>query len=260
VDFWDITKLLARRWLVVLPLLLVAAALTALAMAQVKPDYTATAYVQLVPPVMGASMPGQATADESNPWLGLGVQTLGNAAIVTVTDPGVTDQLHAAGYSDSYTVTIAESSPLITFEVVGRSPEQARQTAEQLIDRLDKSVATLQTTYGVTEADSIVTHRLDVRPSVKRSTGKVKRALVAAGGAGLLVVIAATVGIDAWLRRRQRRREPTQDTSSSLQTAVVTVSGNGAGRSEPHLVSMTSSVSNAPRVGNSGDDDGGLAN
>jgi hypothetical protein len=258
VDFWDITKLLVRRWTVALPLLLVAAALTALALTQVKPDYIATAYVQLVPPVLGEPQPGQATADQSNPWLGLGVQTLGNAAIVTVTYPGVADQLHAAGYSDTYTLTMAESTPLITFEVVGDSPGQARQTTEQLIDRFDRSVATLQTTYGVPQPDSIVTHRLDGGTSVKKSTGKVKRALVAAVGAGLLVIIAATVGIDAWLRRRQLRRELGQDASASLQTAVIEVSGNGAGRSEPHLVAMSSS-GNAPRVGNGGDSDGGLA-
>ena len=260
MDFWDITKLLARRWMVVLPLLVVAVALTALTVSNVKPDYTATAYVQLVPPVTGATQPGQPTADQSNPWLGLGVQTLGNAGIVTVTDPGVADQLHAAGYSDSYTLTMDESSPLITFEVVGQSPEQAKRTTEQLIDRFDRSVATLQATYGVPQGFSIVTHRLDASTSVKKSTGKVKRALVAAGGAQLLLIIAAAVGIDAWLRRRHRRREQGQEATQPLATEVVTVAGNGAGRSEPHLVSMTSSANSAPHVGTGGDGDGGVAN
>lgn len=259
MDFWDITKLLARRWMVVLPLLLVAVALTALTVTNVKPDYTATAYVQLVPPVTGATPPGQATADQSNPWLGLGVQTLGNAAIVTVTDPGVADQLHAAGLSDSYTLTMADSSPLITFEVVGQAPEQAKRTTEQLIDRFDRSVATLQATYGVPQGYSIVTHRLDAATSIKKSTGKVKRALIAAAGAGLLLIIAATVGIDTWLRRGHRRRELGQDATQPLATEVVTVSGNGAGRSEPHLVTMTSSANSAPHLGNGGDGDGGLA-
>lgn len=260
MDFWDVTRLLARRWRLVLPLAAVAAALAALTMAQVKPDYVATAYVQLVPPVTGAPQPGKATADQANPWLGLGVQTIGNAAIVTVTDLAVTDQLHAAGYSDSYTVTMAQSSPLITFEVVGHSPEQARHTTEQLIDRFDNSVGALQTAYGVPAADSIITHRLDGGTSVKTSTGKVKRALVAATAAGLLVIIAATVGIDAWLRRRQPRRTPRRDVSSSSpENAAVKVGGNGATRSEPQLVAMTSSGGNAPRAGNGGDGEGGLA-
>jgi hypothetical protein len=259
VDFWDITKLLVRRWMVAVPLLLIAATFAALTVTRVKPDYIATAYVQLVPPVLGEPQPGQATADQSNPWLGLGVQTLGNAAIVTVTDPGVTEQLHAAGYSDSYTLTMADSSPLITFEVVGHSPAQATQTTEQLISRFNRSVAALQTTYGVPQPDAIVTHRLDGGTSVKQSDGKVKRALIAAAGAGLLVIIAATVGIDAWLRRRQLRRQLDQGTSSSLETAVINV-GNGAGRSEPHLVTMTSSATNAPRAGDGGDSDGSLAN
>ncbi len=260
MDFWDITKLLARRWMVVLPSLLVVSALTALFVGQMKPDYVATSYVQLVPPVMGAPQPGQATADEANPWLGLGVQTIGNAAIVTVTDLAFTNQLHAAGYSDSYTVTISDSTPLVTFEVVGHSPEQAKQTTEQLIDRFNKSVVDLQATYRVPQADVIITHRLDNGTSVKKSDGNVKRALIAAIGAGLLVVIAATVGIDAWLRRRRPRPERGHDAAPSLQNAVVSVGGNGAGRAEPHLVGMTSSASNAPLAGTGGDSDGGLAN
>ena len=95
-----------------------------------------------MPPVIGQTKPGQATADQRNPWIGLGLQTIGNAAIVTVTDLSVAKRLEAQGLSDSYTVTMAQTSSLITFEVVGNSPEQARRTADQLIERFDKSVAT----------------------------------------------------------------------------------------------------------------------
>jgi capsular polysaccharide biosynthesis protein len=205
VDFWDITKLLVRRWMIVLPMLVISATLAVVTMKQVKPDYVATAYVQLVPPVNGDSRPGQPTVDQRNPWIGLGLQTIGNAAIVQVTDLSVVDDLQAAGYSDSYTVTMAQSSPLITFEIVGTSPHQSQVTAEQLIERFNKSLTTLQTAYGVTTADLITGRRLDVGTNVKESSSKVKRALVAVAGAGLLVTIAVTVGVDAWLRRRQRR-------------------------------------------------------
>ena len=50
MDFWDITKLLVRRWMVAVPLLLLSAGITGVTVSQVKPDYVATAYVQLVPP------------------------------------------------------------------------------------------------------------------------------------------------------------------------------------------------------------------
>jgi capsular polysaccharide biosynthesis protein len=238
VDFWDITKLLARRWMIVLPLLALSAGLVVAAMSRVQPDYVGTAYVQLVPPVSGQTKPGGATADQRNPWIGLGLQTIGNAAIVTVTDVSFADQLHANGFSDSYTVTMAQSSPLITFEVVGKSPEQARRTAEQLIDRFDKSVGDLQTSYGVSKTDSITSRRLDIGTNVKKSTSKVKRALVAVAGAGLLLTIATTVGVDAWLRRRQRRQAPGAPgpATPSQRASTVAAHSNGDHRTEPHRV------------------------
>jgi hypothetical protein len=207
VDFWDLTKLLVRRWLIVLPMLALSAALAVLTVNKVQPDYVAIAYVQLVPPVFEQTKPGQATPDQRNPWLSLGLQTIGNAAIVTVTDTSVIEELKASGYSDSYTLTMGQTSPLITFQVVGTTAQQAQQTAEQLVDRFSKSVATLQRAYGVSPGDSISARRLDLGTNVKMSTSKVKRAGIAVAGAGLLLTAGSTVGLDAWLRRRRRRRE-----------------------------------------------------
>jgi capsular polysaccharide biosynthesis protein len=206
VDFWDITKLLVRRWTIMVPLLLVSVALGVLAMTKVQPDYDATAHVQLVPPVAGASTPGQATADQRNPWIGLGLQTIGNAGIVTITDLSVTDELHREGLSDSYTVVMTEGSPLINFEIVGKSPEQATATTDELISRFDKTITSLQTSYGVPQSDLITTHRLDLGTNVKKSTSKIKRAAIGVAGAGVLLTVAVTVGADAWLKRRSRGR------------------------------------------------------
>ena len=126
VDFWDLTKLLARRWVIVLPMLAVSALLAVLTVGQVKPDYVATAYVQLVPPVLEQTKPNQATPDQRNPWLGLGLQTIGNAAVVTVQDKSVVDMLKASGLSETFTLTMAQQSPLVTFEIVGSTALQAR--------------------------------------------------------------------------------------------------------------------------------------
>jgi capsular polysaccharide biosynthesis protein len=251
VDFWDITKLLVRRWMIVLPMVVLSGALAVVAMSHVKPDYVGTAYVQLVPPVTGATKPGEATADQRNPWIGLGLQTIGNAAIVTLTDVSVAEELHAKGYSGAYTVTMAQSSPLITFEIVGDSPDQAKRTAEQLISRFDNSVASLQTSYGVSKADSISSHRLDEGTNVKKSTSKVKRALVAVAGAGLLLTIAVTVGVDAWLRRRQRRLAGTEPVAaaSPRRTSTVGAHSNGQRGPEPYLVTMTGALNGSANRG-----------
>jgi hypothetical protein len=247
VDFWDITKLLVRRWMILVPMLVLSGVLAVLAMNRVEPDYIATAYVQLVPPIVGETKPGETTADQRNPWIGLGLQTIGNAAIVTVTDVSVADKLHAAGYSDSYTVTMGDRSPLITFEIVGKSPNQAKQTAEQLVDRFNNSVSSLQTSYGVRQADWITTRRLDLGTNVKESNSKVKRALVAVAGAGVLLTIATTVGVDAWLRRRQRRRDGVEPSVPARPAFAVAARGNGDHRSDTYLP-MVSNPTNGGSV------------
>lgn len=216
MDFWDLTKLLVRRWMIVLPMLVLSAGLAALTIVQVKPDYVATAYVQLVPPVLGETKPGQATAEQRNPWIGLGLQTIGNAAIVTVTERSVEEQMKALGYSDSYTLALGSSDsstatwgspiPMVRFEIVGTSEAQARATANELVERFSQSVGDLQSTYQVARKDAITARRLDLGTNVEASTSKVKRAFAAVLAAGLLLSAACTVGIDAWLRQRQRRR------------------------------------------------------
>lgn len=246
MDFWDLTKLLARRWMIVLPMLVLSGALAVTAMSHVKPDYVATAYVQLVPPSDDRTKPGQATVDRRNPWIGLGLQTIGNAAIVSVTDASVADELNASGLSASYTVTMAPTSPLITFEVVGSSSAESRRTADQLIDVFNKSVASLQTSSSVAQNDSISTRRIDTGTNIKKSTSKVKRALVAVAGAGLLLTVGATVAIDAWLRRRQRGRagadQASAVTPSRRQTPAAAAHTNGDHRPERRLVPMANVV------------------
>jgi capsular polysaccharide biosynthesis protein len=214
LDFWDLTKVLFRRWRIAIPLLLLTAGLTVLTFSMVKPNYVSTSYIQLVPPVPQPAKPNQPVVELRNPWLSQGLQTLGNAAIVTILDQSVIDHMKSVGFSDSYTVEMGSSSPLVTVEVVAKSRPQAEGTADELVSRFNMSITSLQTAYGVTETDLITARRLDLGNNVEKSSSNVKRALVAVFGAGLLLTIAATVGIDAWLRRRRGPSPSTIDVAA----------------------------------------------
>jgi capsular polysaccharide biosynthesis protein len=226
LDFWDITKLLVRRWQVALPLLLLSAVITGVTVSQVKPDYVATAYVQLVPPAaVKNTTPEQqlTTADQRNPWLAQGLETLGNAAIVQALDLSVVEEFKRTGYADVYTVTMGQNSPLVTFEITGTSARQARDTAEKLVTVFTDSVARLQTSLAVTEPNLITVKRLDLGGNVVKSTSKIKRALIAVAAAGILLTAGLTIGIDAWLRRRitGRRTQFDEDDLESSATAPL---------------------------------------
>jgi hypothetical protein len=206
LDFWDLTRLLLRRWYFAVPALALTAIASVWTMVGVPPNYVASAYVQLAPPISQPSAPGTQSLDQRNPWIALGMYNLANAAILTVQQAGVVESLKASGYSESFTATLNSSSPLVTFEVTGSSPKQAIDTTNELIQRFTTSVRDLQVdTYGVSTNDLVVARRIDSGTNIAESDGRVKRALVAVAGLGLLLTLAFTVGMDALLGRRARR-------------------------------------------------------
>lgn len=206
MDFWDLTKLLFRRWYVAGPLLLLTLAGTFIASQRIEPDYVATSYVQLVPPAITPKQSDGKAARPRNPWLDLGVSSLGKAGLLTVQDQKVVESLKKSGRSDDFTLTLDSSLPIVTFEVIGDTEDQASSTAEELIKRFDASVATLQKEYGAASDQSITTRQLDLGDNVTESTSKVKRALVAIGAVGLLLTVALTITVDAVVRRRRAGR------------------------------------------------------
>ncbi|WP_213456083.1 hypothetical protein [Rhizomonospora bruguierae] len=206
VDFWDLTKLLFRRWYVAVPLLLLSLAGAASVAVTVRPDYVATSYVQLVPPTAPEAKPGEQPPTPRNPWLSMGLGSLSGAATITVSDSTVLKQLKAKGYSENFTLKMEGQLPIVKIEVIGDSPEQAGDTAQELVRLLDENVNALQAKYNVARQDLIVTQRLDLGDNLSESSSKVKRALVAVAGAGVLLSAGVTIATDAWLRKRARRR------------------------------------------------------
>ena len=130
MDFWDLTRLLLRRWYFAVPALALTAIASVWTLVGVSPNYIATAYVQLAPPTSKPTLPGEQSLDQRNPWIGLGTYNLANAAVLTVQQQAVVETLKANGYSESFTATLNSSSPLVTFEVTGSSAKQAIDTTK----------------------------------------------------------------------------------------------------------------------------------
>ena len=215
MDFWDLTKLMFRRWYVSVPLFLVAVGATLYVATRVEPDYVATSYVQLVPPAVTPKAKDDTKATARNPWLDLGLASLTKAGMISVQDQKVVKQLKSDGFSDDFTLTQDAQLPIVTFEVIGDDEAQATLTSERLVKRFSDSVETLQKAYGAPGDQMITAHRLDLGDNVKESTSKVKRALIAVAAVGVLLAAALTVAVDAWLRRRQRNRNSKKADASS---------------------------------------------
>ncbi|HEY7224965.1 MAG TPA: hypothetical protein VH561_15430 [Micromonosporaceae bacterium] len=207
MDFWDLTRVLFRRWYLSVPGLVLTIIASAGMLVTGHPKYVATSYVQVAPPVARKTTAGEPSLAERNPWMGLGAQTLANTAMVTVTEPSVLASLRAAGYSDTFTATLDNYSPLVTFEVTGATREQAIATTDEVIRRFTASVTDLQVNvYGVAPEDQASAKRLDTGNNITESTSSILRAAVAVGGVFLLLTLGLTIGVDALATRRIRRR------------------------------------------------------
>ena len=220
-----------RRWKVSLPLLLLAAGATTLVAFTVKPDYTMTSYIQFIPAKVAVT-DNVINAAARNPWNQLGLDTLGQASIYTTQTQDFLDSLKAGNHTDNFTLTITYPNPIVTVEVVGKTPEDASETTGLIVSRLRASAQSLQEQSGVQPRDLIPTQRLDQGKNIVASGGKVKRALAAVAAAGLLLTAGGTVGFDALVRRRNRKREALaaaqeHDEAAAEEEAPVVPAANG---------------------------------
>jgi hypothetical protein len=205
VDFWDITKLIFRRWYVALPLLLATIAGTAYTYVSVKPDYVLTSYVQVIPPTVPAD--SQSNTGPRNPWALLGLGSLSQAAIYSTQDQKFLNQLAADGHSTSISITMGYPEPIVTIEVVAPTQIETETTTQLVIKKFMDSARALQAQYGARPQDMITMQRLDQGENLKTSGSKVKRALVVVAGIGILLTAALTILFDSIMRRRAKRRQ-----------------------------------------------------
>lgn len=215
MDLWDLTRLLFRRWYIALPILLTSVLTAALVGQSVKPDYRATGNVVMIPAPGPASptatpKPGDKVRPK-NPWVDLGLESLGNAAILKVLDQKTLKSLADAGLSDSIIVQMTARTPILFVETVGTSPAQATATVREVIRLLMAEVAEQQRRFGVLPQDTITTLTLTDGADVEAVTSKVKRVLIVIVGLGLLVTAGGTIGLDVLLRRRRRSRQAEAD-------------------------------------------------
>ena len=203
-----------------------------------KPDYTMTSYVQLIPAKV-APTDNPTSASLRNPWNQLGLNTLGQASIYATQDQKFLDALKAANHTDNFTLTMTYPNPIVTVEVVGSGPADARDTTQLVIDRLRASAESLQRGSGVTDVDMIKTQRLDQGLNLLPSRSKVKRAILAVAAAGLVMTAGGTVGFDALMRRRSRKRKERDQAEAPEQEAPATAVANAP----------ATEVMNAPATG-----------
>jgi hypothetical protein len=203
MDLWDVTKLMARRWYVAVPMLLLTMLAAVWVVSTVKPDYEATTNVTLLPPQLRSDLPTE-QAKRVNPW---DTNSLTIATVTYLENKRLHEEMEARGLSDTWESDIDIRFPsLLIIKVTADSPEKARATAQALLDGIKEEVKRQQANLNLKPGEEITTVGFDDGSNLEKATSKVKRALIVVVGVGVILTIAFTIGLDAFLRWRATRR------------------------------------------------------
>jgi hypothetical protein len=200
---WDVPRLLARRWPVSVPLLLLTGVATVVAAFNIRPDYAGTAHVSLLQPtVQHTAAAGQAV--RVNPW---DPETLAGAVVVRLNSKSFAGQAEAEGFQRAWRASLEGTTrSVVRIEVTSPTSAQARSALTRLLREADDEVDRQQARYPkLAPEEKITTIRLGA-DDVEKATGNVKRATAVVAVLGLVVTIAVCAGVDAAARRRGRGR------------------------------------------------------
>lgn len=246
MDLWDVVKLMARRWYVAAPMLLVTLVAALWVTAVVKPDYEATTNVTLLPPTVRNDSP-TSRQQTVNPW---DTESLTVATLTFLNSKRLHDQMAADGFSEVWAAdTDIRFRTLIIIKVTASGADKAQATAKKLQELVTAEVARQQERYNLKPGEEITTIPFDNGDNLETKTSKAKRALIVVVGVGFILTVAFTVGLDALLRwRAGRRRLPGRGAPAQLDGPTVPVTNSALRRA------LATPASAPPRVVDRTDD------
>ncbi|MGH3487555.1 MAG: hypothetical protein ACRDP8_06515 [Actinopolymorphaceae bacterium] len=221
MDMWGALRVLARRWLVVVPLLVLTALGAASLYVTTGPEYTVTGSVL----VRGPNAGQDEQAGRRNPYLDYG--NLAVAARV-VTDVALTPTTYKSLTRDTQTtfelgLDTSTSAPLINLAVVGPSPVAVRESAEAIVDFMNATLRQRQLDAGAPKVTLITTEIVTPPVDVVELNASRIRLVIAMGGVGVLISVGVAFLVEAIARVRVRSRQPVPPVSdeASMETFPV---------------------------------------
>jgi len=198
MDLVTALRLMARRWVVVVPVLLLTVAAVFVAASRVAPSFQARGSILVLPVTSeGASTTGQ------NPYSEYGGQRLAVSHLVSLAgSASFARQVVGVDSSASFELTPQADVGLIDIVVTGPSGEATIATMTDLVSMLEDSLANLQEEINAPESTWVEMRRLDTPEQAEQLAGSRNRVIVAVSGAGLLAAVGAAFALEGLIGRR----------------------------------------------------------
>ena len=203
MDFFDAVRVLIRRWMVVVPILALVAAVGIFVVTKTPAKFKATANVVFVPPVTSAATSASTSKEPSNP---LGPYDLANIVHAIMTSTQATETLVHQGVSPNFTVDVPTNSsnaPLIVIGVTAPSADAATNSAQLLVKFAQAQALEQQKIVGAGTAN--LDRLVVVTPptTATRLVGGKVRILLAVAALGVILATSAAFFVESLARRRE---------------------------------------------------------
>lgn len=224
MDLWDLAKLMGRRWYLMAPMIILTLAATSWALLTIKPDYTSTGQIMLIPPADRTPLT-PAELQSTNTWVEVGEDIMAKALSISLNTNQTHKEIEGEGFSTAFEVAAEDRSSILTVTATAATAEAAQATVQRLEKQITREVEEMQARYRPKAGRSITTQVLDAGDTIEVVSSKVKRAAVVIIGVGLLLTAAVTIVGDNILRRRARaqalRRQRPGDLELGGETDVI---------------------------------------
>jgi hypothetical protein len=239
MDLVEVIRIIRARWYVMVPLLIVAIALTVGVDRSIPTKYQSTSSVSLL--ASQSATAGTATLPGTrNPFLSYGSSLNDTADFLVrrLNSNDAANDLHGRGVTETYTVALAAAAqgPFITLTVTGTNPEHALTSMNTLIQYTAQQLEAVQAQASVQPQDMIRSMIITPPgPPTKQTKTKTQDVLLTAIG-GLVFAFLATFMVESVLasRRRRRRKVPFGGGAKEYDEADAEVAERaGDGSDEP---------------------------
>ena len=203
MDLWDLAKLMGRRWYLMAPMIVLTLVATSWALLTIKPDYTSTGQIMLIPPADRTPLT-PAELQSTNTWVEVGEDIMAKALSISLNTTQTHKEIEAEGFSSAFEVTAEDRSSILTVTVTATTAAAAQATVQRLEKQITTDVEAMQARYRPKPGRAISTQVLDAGDTIEVVSSKIKRAAVVIVGVGLLLTAAVSIVGDNILRRRAR--------------------------------------------------------
>lgn len=219
MDLRTLLKIVVRRWVVVVPTILVAVLVGSQLLGSVKPDYEAKGSLLLLLPTTPqesatppTDVPDAAEPDgisTANPFLDLRVSLDRAAAVVStvMNDDAQKKIIAARGGTRDYEVTVDDDAPILQVTATDEKASVAIDTVNAVIAATRRQIAFREAQREVQPANRIGTDVLSAPTRASALNAAKTRAAVAFVALAIAAVLAVALVVESWSQAAQSRRE-----------------------------------------------------